>query len=84
VLRIVFFARVREQLGCERLELEWTEALGTLASLEQFLIDQNGPLWAQVLAEENLIRAVNHSVVDTDVSLSSGDEVAFYPPVTGG
>jgi molybdopterin synthase sulfur carrier subunit len=44
----------------------------------------NGPAWGDVLTEDNIIRAVNQSVVEEDAVLSDGDEVAYFPPVTGG
>jgi molybdopterin synthase sulfur carrier subunit len=84
MLKVVFFARVREQLGCDGLELPWDPALASVAELERRLISQHGERWAQVLAEQNLVRAVNHAVVVADSPLVDNDEVAFYPPVTGG
>jgi molybdopterin synthase sulfur carrier subunit len=84
VLKVLFFARVREQLECASLELEWTEEVAELDALQQFLGDRHGARWREVLAETNLIRAVNQSVVAGNLALRDGDEVAFFPPVTGG
>ena len=84
MLTLVFFARVREQLDCSGLELQWEPGLDSLQAVEQFLIDERGEHWARVLSEENIIRAVNHTVVGPETSLVDGDEIAFYPPVTGG
>jgi molybdopterin synthase sulfur carrier subunit len=82
-LQLRFFARVREELDCAALDLPWQPELATLAGLQQVLA-QRGEPWRKVLAQDNLIRAVNHTVVDADTALQPGDEVAFYPPVTGG
>ncbi len=82
MIRVVFFARVREALGTDSLQLAVSEApdLDTLlASLKG-----RGEPWATVLAEVNLLRAVNHEVVHGNTPLVAGDEVAFYPPVSGG
>ena len=84
MVRVVFFAGVREQLDCAGLEIPWQPGLDTLRDLEQWLIENRGPQWASVLAQDNLIRALNHRVSDLDAPISDGDEVAFYPPVTGG
>ncbi len=84
MVRVVFFAGVRERLGCDGLEIPWQRGMDTLQDLQQWLIDTRGPEWAAVFGQENLIRAVNHRVSELDVTISDGDEVAFYPPVTGG
>ena len=83
MLKVVFFARVREQLDCAGLELEWEPGLD-LDALQARLVDQGGELWRRVLAEDNLVRAVNHVVAADNPALADGDEVAFFPPVTGG
>jgi len=84
VLHIVFFARVKEQLGCAKFELEWDSGLSTVADLQEHLCERHNGQWREVLSEENIIRAVNHTVVSDDALLCDNDEVAFYPPVTGG
>jgi len=83
-LRIVFFARIKEQLGCSDLTLEWAADKATLNSLHEHLCDRNNGLWRELLSEDNIIRAVNQAVVMGDCVLCEGDEVAFFPPVTGG
>ncbi len=84
MLNLVFFARVKEQLNCGSVTLEWNESLATFAGLQDYLSKTNGPAWGDVLTQDNIIRAVNHCVVEEDAVLSDGDEVAYFPPVTGG
>ncbi|MEH6583623.1 MAG: molybdopterin converting factor subunit 1 [Halioglobus sp.] len=84
MLNVVFFARVKEQLGCASLQLPWDDALSSFAGLRFQLTELKGPKWEEVLSEENIILAVNHTVVDESAVLNDGDEVAFFPPVTGG
>ncbi|MEP0201871.1 MAG: MoaD/ThiS family protein [Halioglobus sp.] len=80
MVRVVFFARIREQLGCAELNAEVSSLASLVASLKQ-----RGELWARVLSEPNLICAVNQVVFDgDDRELQEGDEIAFFPPVTGG
>ena len=83
MLQVRFFARVREALGTAELSLAPAEAGGSLDELRQHLM-QRGPAWSRALDEPNLVCAVNRAVVHGDVALADGDEVAFYPPVTGG
>lgn len=83
MLRIRFFARVREALGTDSLELALGEDTATLSAL-QATLGRRGEAWRATLAEANLVRAVNGEVTHGDRPLAEGDEVAFYPPVTGG
>ena len=84
MLRLLFFASVRERLDCRSLDVEWVSDQMDLEQLQQQLIASRGSLWREVLGQENLIRAVNQVVVPGNCALADGDEVAFFPPVTGG
>lgn len=84
MIEILFFARIRESLGVERLSLPLAHSGMTLAMLRQQLIETHGAEWARVLGAENIVKAVNQEVVDDGHLLADGDEVAFFPPVTGG
>jgi molybdopterin synthase sulfur carrier subunit len=84
MIKVLFFARVREQLGCSLLELPWPVAGLDLAGLQERLCVERGDEWRDVLAQDNMIRAVNQIVVPGNCVLHDGDEVAFFPPVTGG
>jgi molybdopterin synthase sulfur carrier subunit len=84
VLRVLFFARLREELGCDALELPWREELASLDALQAHLCEVHGDTWCRVLGAANVIRAVNQVVAASDTALAAGDEVAFFPPMTGG
>ena len=84
MLKVLFFARVREALDCPALELPWQEGLASLDALQAHLCATRGEHWSGVLSEDNMIRAVNQIVVEGNCALQDGDEVAFFPPVTGG
>lgn len=84
MLTVLFFARVREQLGCSSLELPWPAAGLDLDELQEQLCCDHGAAWREVLAQENMIRAVNQVVIPGVCKLHDGDEIAFFPPVTGG
>jgi molybdopterin synthase sulfur carrier subunit len=84
MIRVLFFARIREQLGCARRELEWHSSVASVQDLRSVLCAEGGTSWQEALYEDNIICAVNQEVVTPDRALCDGDEVAFYPPVTGG
>ena len=84
MLKVLFFARIKEELGCGGLELEWPGAAASLDALQEQLCAEHGDKWREVLGQDNMIRAVNQTVVDGNSALQDGDEVAFFPPVTGG
>lgn len=78
-LSVKFFARYREALGVDALQLEGEFA--TVDDVRQLLLQRNG---FAVLAEQNLMCARNEDLCQLDEPLSDGDEVAFFPTVTGG
>ena len=83
-LKILYFASIREALGRDVEEIELPAGVGTIASLRAHLRARGGA-WAEALADTKLLRAaVNQDMVQPAASIKAGDEVAFFPPVTGG
>lgn len=85
-LRLVYLARLREAFasGGETLEVHASERPMTVASVVDALRARGGA-FATELAPGRAIRfAVNHRVARADAAVSDGDEVAIFPPVTGG
>ncbi|AUH53030.1 molybdopterin converting factor subunit 1 [Chromobacterium sp. ATCC 53434] len=81
-LNLLYFARLRETLGVESERLD-CEAATVDALL--VLLRQRGPSWARELAADRVFRvAVNQQMARADTALADGDEVAVFPPVTGG
>ncbi len=81
MIRIQYFARYREVLGIDVEQLQSAE-LNSLEALRQHLLDRGGA-W-QVLAEQSLMCARNQELCGLETELTDGDEVAFFPTVTGG
>lgn len=84
MITILYFAGIREQLNKEQETIELPATVLTVADLKQYLIAERGEAWKQVITQPNLLVAVNQAMVTDDHSLSGGDEVAFFPPMTGG
>ena len=83
-VKVLFFAGLREQLGTSGEEIELPRDVTTVAGLRSFL-SQRGNSWKSALSEPKLIRtAVNQDMVQQGAPIKAGDEVAFFPPVTGG
>jgi len=83
-VKILYFAALREQLGTAGEELELPAGVATVAALRSHLRGRGGA-WERALAEGRLVRAaVNQDMAPPTSALRAGDEVAFFPPVTGG
>lgn len=82
MIRVLFLAQLREQIGTSELQVAAADA-GSVAALRQYLINSH-PQWEKYLANGKLLVAVNHEYAKTNVAIKPGDEVAFFPPVTGG
>lgn len=82
MIKVIFFAALREQLGCGGTEVS-AQNTNTVADVKAALGQQNSQ-WQSYLANNALLCAVNHEMVDENFSVKAGDEVAFFPPVTGG
>jgi len=81
MIKVLFFAQVRELVGCDSLTLE--SEFQSVEALRQQLAAR-GERWALALEEGRLLAAVNQTLVSFDHPVVSGDEVALFPPVTGG
>ncbi len=82
MIKIVFFAALREQLDCAELSIA-ADDVKTVADIKKLLSAKN-ELWQQIFSNASLLSAVNHDMVDASQLVKAGDEVAFFPPVTGG
>lgn len=75
-IKVLYFASLKEVFGC---------AEQVIDSAGLFTVDD---VWQQVSAgcevQQSVLNAVNQEYADSDTAVKAGDEVAFFPPVTGG
>ena len=86
MIKVLFFAQLREKLACSQLDVPISTALKpsfTVADLKSELTGK-GDAWQAVFTDPQVLTAVNQVMCSSDTALVSGDEVAFFPPVTGG
>jgi len=83
-VRVLYFASVREKLGKDLEEIELPAGVSTVAALRSHLRARGG-LYENAFSEKSLLRAaVNQDMVQPSAAVKAGDEIAFFPPVTGG
>jgi sulfur-carrier protein len=84
VIRVLYFARLREQLGSAGEEIPPGPGLATVGDILA-LLRGRGDIWRDALDERGAILvAVNQEMARPETTVADGDEVAFFPPVTGG
>lgn len=84
MVRIVYFAWVRERIGKAEEVLDIPAGIETVADLVGWLRSR-GPEYMAAFARPEVVRAaLDHSHVKPAASISGAREIAFFPPVTGG
>ncbi|MGR5061638.1 molybdopterin synthase sulfur carrier subunit [Photobacterium sp. DNB22_13_2] len=81
MINVLFFAQVKELVGVDRLEVP--AEFATAEALRQHLVTK-GDKWPLALEQGKLLVAINQTISSLDGEIKDGDEVAFFPPVTGG
>ena len=84
MVNIIYFARLRETLGRGSEQIELPPDVRDVRALRAYL-GTRGERWARELADEKRVRvAVNQEMANPTAPISANDEIAFFPPVTGG
>jgi molybdopterin synthase sulfur carrier subunit len=83
-MKLIYFAWLRTRIGLGEERIELPDGVHDVAGLIDWL-KTRGPGYAAALADPSVIRvAVNQDYVKPDHAIAPGDEVALFPPVTGG
>ncbi|HET7596345.1 MAG TPA: molybdopterin converting factor subunit 1 [Burkholderiales bacterium] len=84
MIKVLYFARLREALGTSAEEIALSRSVSTLNGLRAHLVARGGA-WSEAFAANPRVRAaVNQTMADDETAIADGDEIAFFPPVTGG
>ena len=83
-MKILYFAWLREKAGIGEEDVSPPETVTTVAELVEWMKSRGGG-FAEAFADEGMVRvAVNQELTDLDAAIAGGDEVALFPPMTGG
>ena len=81
MIKVLFFAKLREELNINQLDVEFKSDIASIGDLYNSLLKD----YPQIDNVKNIKAAVNQELIKKwDFTLKDGDEVAFFPPITGG
>lgn len=83
MVQLRYFASLRETLGVGDEQLDLPDGITDIAALTRWL-QERSTTWRTALGNPQLHVAVNQQIVKPDCPVNDGDEVAWFPPVTGG
>ena len=83
-ISILYFARIKEAVNYSSENIDLPIDIKTVTALKNYLA-LRGENWANLFNGKQVVRAaINHALVDDLAVINAGDEIAFFPPVTGG
>ncbi|MGJ8620172.1 MAG: molybdopterin converting factor subunit 1 [Methylophilaceae bacterium] len=83
-IKVLYFARIKESVNYSTEDILLPSGIKTIDDLKKHLA-KRGDVWADIFNVQQTIRAaINHELVENIAIINDGDEVAFFPPVTGG
>ncbi len=83
-IKVLYFARIKEAVNYSTEEIDLPNEIVTITALKNWLA-LRGDVWANLFDGKQIVRAaINHTLVDDLATIQANDEVAFFPPVTGG
>jgi molybdopterin synthase sulfur carrier subunit len=84
MIKVKYFARLGEALESKEEDIQFDGNCNTVADLLD-LLRGRGEAWeSEFSSKSRVLMALNHEMCDSGAALKSGDEVGFFPPVTGG
>jgi molybdopterin synthase sulfur carrier subunit len=82
-VKVLYFASLRDAVGCAEESFVLPSGVSTVGELRAFLAER-GDGWHALAQGRNVRAALNQRMAGASESVVPGDEVAFFPPVTGG
>ncbi len=84
MIDLLYFASLRETLNTEKEQLDLPLSINRVADLKKWLAAR-GSDWASAFSRDsNILVSVNQKMASDDSMIRDGDEIGFFPPVTGG
>ncbi|RIX49541.1 MAG: molybdopterin converting factor subunit 1 [Rhodocyclales bacterium GT-UBC] len=80
-VKVLYFASLKEALGMGSESVDLPPGVATVGALRDWLVSQGRD---KLASAKNLRCAVNQDMAGLDAAVREGDEIAFFPPVTGG
>lgn len=84
MLSVHYFASIREAIGRSSESLELPSSSGTVQGLIDHLVGRDPDAFSVLTDDSKVLVAVNQTVVGREHQLQGNEEVAFFPPMTGG
>ncbi|HSI22895.1 MAG TPA: molybdopterin converting factor subunit 1 [Methylophilaceae bacterium] len=84
MVKLLYFARLREALGTSQEEIAVPDGVTDIQRLMAWLAQRGGAWQEEFTGCHPLRAAVNQELVGNTAAFRDGDEIAFFPPVTGG
>lgn len=82
-LKILYFASLREAVGSSSEQIDLPAGVADIGALRAHLAERGGR-WSVLTQSKSLRAAVNQQMAGATAAIADGDEIAFFPPVTGG
>ena len=83
MITIKYFAKIRETIQQDGQEIDYAPTMSSIQDVIDYLSTLS-PAHDAALSDDNLMAALNEDYVPLTAAISDGDEIAFFPPMTGG
>lgn len=83
MIDVLFFARIRDQLGIDRVQIALPDGVNSLLQFTAHLTATH-PSFVGIIDQPTVLVAVNQTFAQSSTSIQDGDEIAYFPPVSGG